>query len=150
MNQKHHKTRKFLKIPRISGGKEELRNFLKENLKYPTEALENRVQGDVIVRFKIKDTGEILDPEIIKSLGYGCDEEAIRLIRMLQYDPVKNRGARVTAQNKLKIPFRLPPEKPRQKISIQYTPAKKETSTKEETPQKKEKPATYSYTIKLQ
>ena len=149
MNSKQHKTRKFLKIPRISGGKEELRKFLKENLRYPKEASEKRIEGDVIVKYKIKDTGEILDPEIVKPLGYGCDEEALRLVKMLMYNPVKNRGVRVTASQKLKIPFRLSKVKIQQPVKVIYTP-KKEVQKKDLAKgQDKNPEKTNSYTITI-
>lgn len=148
-NPKHHKPKKFLKLPHVSGGKEELRKFIRQNLQYPSEALENKIQGDVIVRFKISQKGEVFNPEVVKGIGYGCDEEAVRLVKMIQYDAVKNRGVRVTAQNKIKIPFRLPQEKPQTKFKMVYT----ETQTHKSdavTPKPPESNSeTYNYTIKL-
>ncbi len=151
MTQKpgHHKTRKFLKLPRISGGKQELVKFIRQNLQYPREALQARVQGDVIIKYKITDNGEVFNPEIIKGLGHGCDEEAVRLVKMLQYDPVKNRGARVTASNKLKIPFRLPQKQETPEINLVYTPTEKKAGIKKDEPANPQKPVTYSYTLKI-
>ncbi|MFW5706754.1 MAG: energy transducer TonB [Bacteroidota bacterium] len=148
---KYHKTRKFLKLPHLSGNREELKNFIRENLIYPAEAAEAKVQGDVIVKFKIRDTGEVFDPEIQKGIGYGCDEEAIRLVKMLRYDPVKNRGARVTATNKVKIPFRLPREKKSTPVNIVYTttPKSKPGIGKSEKPDEQNKKKSYTYTITL-
>ncbi len=125
---------KFLKLPHLDGGRELLKKFVKENLRYPKEALENNVEGDVIVKFKVTGKGEVMNPEIVKSVGYGCDEEAIRLVMMLRYQAVKNRGVRVTTDNTVKIPFRIKKKKTAQKYSISYT-----STTKEQPPQQGQK-----------
>lgn len=139
-------------MPHISGGKKELIRHIRENLQYPAEALENKVQGDVIVRYKVNDNGEVFDPEVIKGIGYGCDEEAIRLIKMILYNPVKNRGARVTTHQKVKIPFRLPNSRAGQPLKIVYTV--EEEKQKEQKPEKdqnsnNEESGGYTITINL-
>ena len=145
--------KKFLKLPHLDGGRELLKEFIKENLEYPEEALEKGVEGDVIVKFKVTGKGEVIHPEIYKGIGHGCDEEAIRLVSMLQYQSVKNRGVRVTTNNKIKIPFRIKKQK-KQKISMTYKAAdskEKAASSQQETkePAKQEKkPVVYTYTIK--
>lgn len=148
-NPKYHKPRKFLKMPQISGGKKELIKFIKENLRYPEEAKESRIEGDVIVKYKVSDKGEVFDPEIIKGLGYGCDEEAIRLVRMILYNPVKNRGARVTAHQKVKIPFRLPQEKKTQSVKVVYNVHEQEKPSSESAKPKEDPPAESGYTITI-
>lgn len=57
------------------------RRYLKKNLIYPDAAKAEKVKGTVVVEFYISSTGELSDFIIIKSLGAGCDEEAIRLIK---------------------------------------------------------------------
>ncbi len=149
----YKKEKKFLKLPHLDGGKELLKEFIKENLRYPPEAHEKGIEGDVIVRFKVTGKGEVIQPEIFKGLGHGCDEEAIRLVQMLHYQSVKNRGVRVTTSNKIKIPFRIKKQK-KQKISMTYKPADaaKNTADKQEgskeLPKQDKKPAVYTYTIK--
>ncbi|WP_425390073.1 energy transducer TonB [Ekhidna sp.] len=54
--------------------------YLKEELIYPDAARENGIEGEVLLSLTISEFGEILDIKIEKSLGYGCDEEAVRLI----------------------------------------------------------------------
>jgi TonB family protein len=118
--------RKFLKKPRLGGGREWLREFLKNNLRYPKEALEKGIEGDVYVKFKVNEQGKVLEPKVVNGPGHGCDEEALRLVSMLQYDPVKNRGVKVTTNNRMKIPFRLErKKKPATSVRITYTPATK-------------------------
>ncbi len=145
--------KKFLKLPHLDGGRELLKEFIKENLEYPEEALEKGVEGDVIVKFKVTGKGEVIQPEIHKGIGHGCDEEAIRLVSMLQYQSVKNRGVRVTTNNKIKIPFRIKKQK-KQKISMTYKAADSKEKAASNQPEPKEttkqekKPAVYTYTIK--
>lgn len=55
--------------------------YIKRNINYPESARIAEVEGDVIVQFRVLPDGELFDIRIIQSLGYGCDEEAIRLIR---------------------------------------------------------------------
>lgn len=55
--------------------------YLKDNLNYPETARTENIRGRVTVEFTVKADGSLSDFEIIKGLGYGCDEEAIRLIK---------------------------------------------------------------------
>jgi len=148
------KKKKFLKMPRLDGGKEVLKKFFKENLTYPAQALENKVEGDVIVKYKVSGLGEVFDAVVEHGIGYGCDEEALRLVSMLKYEAVKNRGVRVTSNSRMKIPFRLPRKPKPTKMNMVYTTSKK---TEKPSGEKKseggkpaeKKPETYSYTIKF-
>jgi TonB family protein len=60
---------------------DEYLEYLQKNLKKPEQAIENQIVGTVEVEFKVNKKGELSDFMITKSLGYGCDEEAIRLIK---------------------------------------------------------------------
>jgi TonB family protein len=55
--------------------------YLKENTKRPPKALQANIQGRVIVNFMVTEKGELSDFTIVRSLGYGCDEEAIRILK---------------------------------------------------------------------
>lgn len=138
--------KKFLKTPNLDGGRESLKAFIKQNLVYPKEALENSVEGDVIIKYRVTGKGEIIEPQLVKGIGFGCDEEAMRLVSMIKYMAVTNRGVRVTVNNRIKIPFRLP-------AAIKKTPQKVVYKLKEE-PAPKQNPegqsgVSYSYTIKF-
>lgn len=97
--------KRFLKLPEYPGGKEEFRKYIQENLKYPEEALKYGIQGTVHISAEISDNGEVLDVHIDRGIGYGCDEEAIRLIRDCVFGGVKNKGVRVRSKKKFRIPF---------------------------------------------
>ncbi len=144
--QKKGRKKKFLKMPRLGGGKELLKKFFSENLEYPKEALENKIEGDIVISYKVNSKGEVVEPKIEKSLGYGCDEEAIRLVRLLKYQAVTNRGVKVKTKNRMKIPFRL--SKQKTKESYQYTYKSGEKSEKpEKSENKNNKSKSYNYTI---
>lgn len=119
-----------------------LKAFIKENLVYPEEALKQGVEGDVIIRFKVTGPGDVIEPQVVKGLGHGCDEEALRLVSMLQYQAVKNRGVRVTTNNRIKIPFRLPRKPKAKQVQLTYTPKKKAAPAPATQPK-----ATYGYTV---
>lgn len=62
------------------GGKKALREYIDDNLVYPQEALANGIEGKVRLRFKVYPNGRLGQFKVLKSLGYGCDQEAIRLL----------------------------------------------------------------------
>lgn len=65
-----------------------IRQFLSDHLQYPKDALRNRVEGVVNISFIVEKNGQIGNVKALNSLGYGCDEEAIRLIEQLpQFEP---------------------------------------------------------------
>ncbi len=55
--------------------------YLKKHLKYPKRALKYRVEGQVRVRALVNSQGDLTDIEVVEGLGYGCDQEAIRLLK---------------------------------------------------------------------
>jgi len=132
----HHKKKRFLNLPKYIGGSEAFRKFIAENLRYPDLALEANIAGSVIVEYDIHDDGLVYNPRIIKGLGYGCDEEALRVIGLLRFEKVKNRGVRVRTTTKTTLHFRPPGP------GITYT-----TVEKQEPQQKEGGPVTYEYTI---
>ena len=81
---------------------------LYENLIYPSEAIENKIEGKVYLIVIIDTTGNPQCPKVIKSLGYGCDEEAIRLIMNTKFIPYLSGGKPVTAPLPIPISFKLP------------------------------------------
>lgn len=68
-------------IAKPDKGYPKFRRYLRKNLRYPEAAKPLKIRGQVTVEFRVSSTGELFDFRIIKGLGYGCDEEAIRLIK---------------------------------------------------------------------
>jgi TonB family protein len=144
----NQKRKTFLRIPRYPGGKDAYLKFIKENIIYPEQALANKVEGIVYLRYTVDNIGQIVDVEVTKVIGHGCDEEAIRVIRLLTYEPARNRGVKMKVEMKTRINFQLPktaPSNNQASMQINYTavaPAK--TKSPEQKPQ-----AVYNYTIKI-
>lgn len=131
---------KFINLPEILGGREALKKYFEANLIYPEEAREKRIEGIVELNAEIDDNGKVIQVEIIKGLTGGCNEEAERLIRNVQFGAVKNKGLRVKTKKRFKIKFQLPPE-----TKINYTVVcKKEDSSSPDTTRK------YNYTVNIQ
>jgi len=95
--------------PMFPGGERELRKYLALNLRYPNAALENKVEGYVILSFKIGTNGKVNDIKILKGLGSGCDEEAVRVAKkMPDWEPAHKDGKAIEVVYYLPIDFELP------------------------------------------
>jgi periplasmic protein TonB len=94
--------------PGYPGGEEARVKFLQENIKYPEEAKELGIQGKVFVTFVVEPDGSISNVRVLRGIGGGCDEEAIRVVRaMPKWVPGKQRGVPVRVQFNLPIKFTL-------------------------------------------
>jgi TonB family protein len=90
------------------GGPRALKVFLKENLRYPSAAQKANAGGKVYVQFVVNRDGSIQDVQILKSLGFGCDEEAMRLIKAVpRWTPGKQSGRPVRSRFTQPITFVL-------------------------------------------
>ncbi len=121
-----------MKKPIYEGGPKAMKAFIGENLRYPKEALENKIQGTVYIRYDIDHKGKVTDAKVIKGIGHGCDEEAQRLAMMLEFKIPKTRGVRVAFHKNIQIHFRLPKKKPAPAapaLQYNYTEKKKEENT---------------------
>ena len=114
--------------------------FLEENLRYPPEALDKKIEGEVEVIFVVNGLGKVIEAKVTKGIGYGCDEEALRLVGSLVFEKVYNRGLNTRTNRSLKIRFRLPKPK---KTTVNYQ------IVKDTPPNVKPTSNTYTITIKL-
>jgi TonB family protein len=90
------------------GGQREMNKFLSKNLKYPEKAQRAYVKGRVFLSFIVKSTGEIDDIQVVKGLGFGLDEEAIRIVKaMPKWVPGMQDGKKVNSKFNLPISFLL-------------------------------------------
>ena len=97
------------KFPGEGKGVENVMKFISENMKYPAEAKANNIQGRVIVKFIVERDGSLSDIKVMRPLGYGCNEEAIRLVKsMPKWEPGKKGGKAVRTSFMLPIQFQLP------------------------------------------
>jgi periplasmic protein TonB len=90
------------------GGTRELYKFLRDNMKYPAAAQRANVSGKVFLQFVVNTDGSIVDIQPLKGIGFGCDEEAIRVVKeMPKWTPGKQNGRNVRQRYTLPIAFVL-------------------------------------------
>jgi periplasmic protein TonB len=95
-------------MPLFPGGETALYKFLAENIKYPQMAKESGIQGRVFVTFVVERDGSVTDVRVLRGIGGGCDEEAIRVVKnMPKWAPGKQRGKSVRVQYNLPVKFTL-------------------------------------------
>ena len=80
---------------------------LERKIQYPERARSRGIEGSVIVKFVVDEQGRVVDPYVERGLGFGCDEEALRVVREARFKPGRQRGRLVKVQQSLTITFRL-------------------------------------------
>lgn len=104
--------------PEFEGGMKALMAYLGDNIRYPREAQKANAQGRVFVSFIVTQKGDIADVNILKGIGYGCDEEAIRVVsRMPNWKPGSQSGIPVNVKYNLPIMFQLEEKQTRGNVS---------------------------------
>jgi TonB family protein len=95
-------------MPTYRGGDDARIKFLVSNIKYPEKARENGIQGTVYVSFVIDEVGTVTDVKVLRGIGNGCDEEAMRVVRLMpRWNPGKQSGKPVKVQFNMPIKFTL-------------------------------------------
>lgn len=95
-------------MPEYPGGELEMYKFIGENIEYPRMARETGISGRVFVTFVVERDGSVTDVQILRGIGAGCDEEAIRVIKaMPKWNPGKQRRVPVRVQYRMPIKFIL-------------------------------------------
>lgn len=85
-----------------------MQKFLSENKKYPAEAIAAGIEGTVSIRYTISYQGNVIKTKILAGLGYGCDEEAIRVVSLLKFALPKTRKIKAQYHKTVHLHFRLP------------------------------------------
>ncbi|GHU69848.1 cell envelope biogenesis protein TonB [Bacteroidia bacterium] len=95
-------------MPSFPGGDKEMMRWLSENIKYPTVAQEQGIQGRVILRFVVKPDGTVDNVEVQRSLDPSLDKEAVRVVKkMPKWVPGKQNGNAVYVYYTLPVLFKL-------------------------------------------
>ena len=95
-------------IPMYPGGDAALMGYLRDNIKYPTVAAENGVQGRVVVGFVVERDGSITDVNILRGVDPSLDREAMRVVKsMPRWNPGKQNGSAVRVKYQVPVSFRL-------------------------------------------
>lgn len=95
-------------MPKFPGGDAELYKFIGNNLQYPAMAIENNVQGKVIVQFVVTKDGSIGNVKVVRSVDRDLDNEAVRVCKKLpKFIPGKQNGQAVNVWYTLPVTFKL-------------------------------------------
>ncbi len=95
-------------MPEYPGGLDLFYKYLAEEIRYPDVARKNGIEGSVYVQFVVDKDGSILDVESIKGIGYGCDEEAVRVVQNAgKFNPGSQRGIPVRVRMVQPVKFKL-------------------------------------------
>ena len=96
------------KRPEFPGGTEALFKFLSSNLKYPSDAKKEDIQGRVICQFTVNKDGSITDIQVLRSVYPSLDREAVRVISIMpRWEPGVQNGEKKRCKFKLPITFKL-------------------------------------------
>ena len=95
-------------MPAFPGGEQKLMEYVGKNIKYPQIARESGIQGRVFVGFVVEPDGSVSNVKLLRGIGGGCDEEAMRVIKnMPRWKPGKQRGKAVRVSYQIPVMFRL-------------------------------------------
>jgi periplasmic protein TonB len=95
-------------MPEFPGGAEQMMIFIAKNIKYPPMARESGIQGRVFVNFVVEPNGSVSNVKVLRGIGGGCDEEAIRVVEtMPKWTPGRQRGKAVRVSFNLPVRFTL-------------------------------------------
>ena len=95
-------------MPEFPGGAAKMMEYIQKNIKYPLMARESDIQGRVFVNFVVEPDGSISNVAVLRGIGGGCDEEAVRVVQsMPKWNPGKQRGTAVRCAFTVPIIFKL-------------------------------------------
>ncbi len=98
-----------IKLAQPAGGLRAYDKYLKNSLVYPQQAFENNVKGKVTVSFTVFTDGKVDEFNVLKGLGYGCDEEVIRLVKAgPKWSPTTQDGEPVESEVRVRVKFAPP------------------------------------------
>jgi uncharacterized protein len=93
-------------MPQFPGGEKEMMKFIKSNLKYPDIARRKGISGTVIVNFVVGSDGKLSRIKVMRGIGSGCDEEAVRIFQLMpNWNPGKRGGKAVDVS--YTVPFKF-------------------------------------------
>ncbi|WP_342457010.1 TonB family protein [Mucilaginibacter sp. SJ] len=100
-------------VPEFPGGIEAFGKFLATNIRYPKVARDNNVQGRVIITFVVEEDGSLSNMKVLRGIGSGCDEEAVRVLSISPaWKPGIQNGKKVKVQYSVPVSFALADSKP--------------------------------------
>ncbi len=95
-------------MPEFPGGPAKMMEYIAKNIKYPAMARESGIQGRVFVNFVVEPDGSVSNVKVLRGIGGGCDEEAVRVVEsMPTWTPGRQRGKAVRVSFNLPVRFTL-------------------------------------------
>ena len=95
-------------MPQFPGGDQAMMKFVSENVQYPEEAKEKEISGRVLVGFIVEKDGSVNEVKIVRGIGGGCDEEAVRVVKaMPKWKPGKQDGKTVRVSYTMPFFFKM-------------------------------------------
>lgn len=95
-------------MPEFPGGEQAMMDFVAKNVQYPQEARDKEISGRVLVGFIVEKDGSIGDVKVVKGIGGGCDEEAVRVVKaMPKWKPGMDKGKPVRVSYVMPFTFKL-------------------------------------------
>ena len=95
-------------MPQYTGGEEAMMKYVSENIKYPQAAKDKNIAGRVFVSFVVEKDGSVNEVKVMRGIGGGCDEEAVRVIKgMPKWKPGIQKGKPVRVSYQIPINFKL-------------------------------------------
>ena len=158
--KKERREDSFIKQPYYKGGDQALKEFVNMHLRYPALSQANKVEGDVHIRYDINHKGDVIDTKIIGGLDDLCNEEAVRVVKMLKFIvPKTPRHLKVTFHKNIRIHFHIHETKVQTNNSIHsqslpsnlgmqinYTVVNNQVKSTDE---KENSPTSYNYVIRI-
>lgn len=100
-------------MPQYTGGEEAMMKYVSENIKYPQAAKDKNIAGRVFVSFVVEKDGSVNEVKVMRGIGGGCDEEAVRVIKgMPKWKPGIQKGKPVRVSYMMPINFKLSDDQP--------------------------------------
>jgi protein TonB len=95
-------------MPEYPGGHEALIKSIVNEFKYPEKAKKEGIEGKVLIEFVVDKSGNVSETKVIKGIGHGCDEEALRVVKLLKpFKPGMDKGKPVDVKMVIPIAFKL-------------------------------------------
>ncbi len=95
-------------MPAPEGGLESFYKVVRKNLRYPRKASAAQVEGRIFIQFTVMPDGSLQDWKVVKGIGFGCDEEAIRVLNLVKWKPGRQGGRKVAVRMIQPIVFKMP------------------------------------------
>jgi TonB family protein len=92
------------KMPELKGG---IKSIM-ENVRYPDLARKAGIEGRVFVQFVVDENGNVINPEVVRGIGAGCDEAALEAVKKAKFEPGFQNGRPVKVKYAIPISFKLP------------------------------------------